>query len=453
MQAKAPFVLTGQSDEFVFDQLTRVQKVCLAAATLTASLALCVYNLPALGAALPWFHMTASSALSALAAAAGLAITLPGASRTMHGAAKVLAFTVAFPAALDLLQYKHPFSPQLASSLDKASTGAGSPMTPMTAGCFIVLALVLYLLRARTGIARFFADGAAFVLEFLVLIAVSVTLLGATHLFGAPPSGFISRETLIVLCLLSFVAFGRRAEFGVSSILIGSGVGSRIARLLAPFLMIMPYLREIGRALMLHRHLFPENIANGIIASLAATLSLGVLVYVSRRIQSMEEEIRDLSLRDELTGLYNLRGFRFLAEQSLQLARRCQSPFAVLFVDLDDLKQINDRFGHAAGSAYLAETGKLMKRVFREADVVGRIGGDEFAIAGHFSPTALSIAATRLEQEAATERLIAGKKLPLRFSMGYVSSHEHERSSLQELLDKADAAMYKQKRSKKPQIV
>jgi diguanylate cyclase (GGDEF)-like protein len=102
-------------------------------------------------------------------------------------------------------------------------------------------------------------------------------------------------------------------------------------------------------------------------------------------IKGMENEIHDLSLRDELTGLYNLRGFKILAVQALRLAQRSNAPFSVLFIDLDDLKRINDFHGHGVGSAALNETGELIKTTFRETDVIGRVGGDEFAVAGQFN--------------------------------------------------------------------
>jgi diguanylate cyclase (GGDEF)-like protein len=178
-------------------------------------------------------------------------------------------------------------------------------------------------------------------------------------------------------------------------------------------------------------------------------VSLVLLLFLAWWINGMEMEIHDLSLRDALTGLHNLRGFSLLAEQALRLAYRSQLPFSVLYIDLDNLKQINDSMGHDTGSSFLAETGKLLKATFRETDVLGRIGGDEFAVAGHFSPAAIAIAAERLRAASALKNAETDRRHPLSFSIGYATATEHARESLKDLLTAADAAMYEEKRSKK----
>ena len=134
---------------------------------------------------------------------------------------------------------------------------------------------------------------------------------------------------------------------------------------------------------MIKTGLIPEHSATAILVSIATTLSMVLLLLLVWRINSMEMEIRILSLRDGLTGLYNLQGFTLLAEQALRIAQRSQLPVSVLFVDLDNLKQINDTLGHDTGSAFLVETANLLNETFRETDVIGRIGGDEFAVICH----------------------------------------------------------------------
>ena len=166
-------------------------------------------------------------------------------------------------------------------------------------------------------------------------------------------------------------------------------------------------------------------------------------------IKSMEAKIHDLTLRDELTGLYNLRGFKILAEQALRLAQRSRAPFSVLFVDLDNLKQINDIHGHEAGSATLRETAELLQETFRETDVFVRLGGDEFAVAGRFSGPAVPVAVERLRSASAKRNSSAGHKVPLSFSIGQVTSTRTEVESLDALLAKADQSMYEDKRRKK----
>jgi diguanylate cyclase (GGDEF)-like protein len=118
---------------------------------------------------------------------------------------------------------------------------------------------------------------------------------------------------------------------------------------------------------------------------------------------------------------------------------------------VDELKQINDKLGHQAGSDVLVQTAELLKTTFRDSDVVGRIGGDEFALCGQFSPTAISIAALRLKAGANLHRPDGMEHAPLSLSVGYVTSGEHQNDSLEDLLARADEAMYEQKRRKKTQ--
>jgi diguanylate cyclase (GGDEF)-like protein len=184
-------------------------------------------------------------------------------------------------------------------------------------------------------------------------------------------------------------------------------------------------------------------------ASVATMTSFALLVYLALRINRMQTEIQDLTLRDELTGLYNVRGFHLLADQALRLARRAQQPFSVLFVDIDDLKKINDVHGHNAGSASIAEAAQLLNETFRETDVIGRIGGDEFVVAGQFSEESIVFAIERLDEAAAK---ISGQKdrlFGLSLSMGFAVNEANPNETLRGLLARADKAMYDVKRLKK----
>ncbi len=276
-------------------------------------------------------------------------------------------------------------------------------------------------------------------------------LFAVAHVFGTSNIDRNPPSILCILALLILVTFSIRAQHGGFDILVGPGIGSRIARALTPFLLVLPFLREAGRARIIRLHLLPEHTEAVILAAIAAMISFAMLLGIARHIRKMEREIHRLSLRDELTGLYNLRGFRLLAEQAMRLAARSQTPFSVLFVDLDGLKEINDTLGHTVGSARLVETAELLTESFRETDVVARIGGDEFAVAGQFSHSGIRISAERLEEKASQTRLEAGGSRPLSLSIGYATNRDYRRLSLQDLLDEADSNMYDQKRRKRLQ--
>src|SRR6267378_2718552 len=93
-----------------------------------------------------------------------------------------------------------------------------------------------------------------------------------------------------------------------------------------------------------------------------------------------EKALRNLTLTDDLTGLYNHRGFFNLAEHHLKTARRARQSSLLLYADLDGLKEINDTLGHSEGSLAIAKTAEVLRQTFRNSDIVSRLGGDEFAI-------------------------------------------------------------------------
>lgn len=328
---------------------------------------------------------------------------------------------------------------------------ARQAVPPQSAAAFTLLAVFLILLPAKRRLTIRIADLLAFSLCLLVLTLVSGYLYSVLRVFGLTSAVPVSPQSLLCLALLAQVALLRRTEAGIFSIFAGSGIGSKIARVLAPLLVVLPFLREIGRAHLITARMIPPHYATAILASIATMLSLVLLLGLAWYINGMETQIRGLSLRDDLTGLYNLRGFSLLAEQALRLAHRSEMPFSVLFLDLDNLKQINDSLGHQTGSAFLAEIGQLLRSTFREADVMGRVGGDEFAVAGHFTETAITAAAERLRLAAEAKNGETMRRFPLNFSLGHATAVEHGSETLRELLTSADRAMYAEKRSHKLQ--
>lgn len=110
---------------------------------------------------------------------------------------------------------------------------------------------------------------------------------------------------------------------------------------------------------------------------------ISAVMVVSKNItelKRMEKELRELSLIDELTGLYNRRGFLAMFEQFIKIARRQKNMVFMLYADLDNLKVINDTYGHNEGDMALREVATIFKETFRDSDILARIGGDEFTV-------------------------------------------------------------------------
>lgn len=184
-------------------------------------------------------------------------------------------------------------------------------------------------------------------------------------------------------------------------------------------------------------------------ASFAGTMA--VLTDITER-KRMEEEIKALSLRDELTTLYNRRGFMTLADQQLKMATRLKKKVVLLYLDVDNLKRINDTGGHKTGDRALVEIAFILKKSFRESDIVGRLGGDEFSV--------LAMETTRINAEVLTKRIeeklemfnsrsSAEAGFTLAVSVGAFTRDPEYPTSVEEMLSRADLLMYEQKRAKK----
>ncbi|MEG4406214.1 diguanylate cyclase [Microcoleus sp. MON2_D5] len=162
-----------------------------------------------------------------------------------------------------------------------------------------------------------------------------------------------------------------------------------------------------------------------------------------------EAEVRQLSVTDELTGLYNRRGFFLLANQQLRIARRTQTSYFILFADLDGLKKINDTLGHEMGDRVIVDAAQILKQTFREADIVARLGGDEFALfIPNFSGDSSSNFHGRL-QENIDRFNQQSERAYISISLGVEFGDLNNEVLLEQLLAKADKLMYEHKRTKR----
>lgn len=454
MPTLIPVLQPTEPDSITLEKLARVERAALAAVVLLVAVSLTCWLMLAAGLNFPrnWNLMKGESAFATLCCAFSLQFSFPQYSARLRRFGTVLAAAAALVSIAVVSEYVFHLSPGVGLPL-AASHGLislfAARMSLQTAGGFALLGISLLMIQMRRQPCIVVCDALIFLLVLLVLVLVSGRILAVTQT-SRPLSGMgTSFWTPISLLLLSTVAFLRKAENGVYSILLGRGIGSNIARGLSPILLVLPYLREGMRAHFFESRSMPPYYTTAILASLAVMLSFALLLFLAWRINHMEMEIHDLSLRDALTDLYNLRGFRLLAEQALRMARRSNLSFSVLFIDLDNLKHTNDTLGHQAGSDFLVETARILKSSFRESDVVGRIGGDEFAVAGQFTQSGITLAAQRIEESVARRNAASSGGPPLSLSVGYVTSESLRHESMQELLAKADHAMYKEKRRKK----
>ena len=189
---------------------------------------------------------------------------------------------------------------------------------------------------------------------------------------------------------------------------------------------------------------------------------LNLLEFVSTQVaqvierRRMEDEIRNLSLTDELTGLYNRRGFTLLAEQTMKQARRKKRSMLLIFGDVDNLKMINDTYGHAQGDQTLKEVSAILRDSFREADIVARVGGDEFVVlAVDSSKERVNVLTNRIQSILEKRKQQGDRPYQMTISLGIAHYDPKATCTISELIAQADSRMYQQKQEKKrikPQI-
>jgi diguanylate cyclase (GGDEF)-like protein/PAS domain S-box-containing protein len=171
-----------------------------------------------------------------------------------------------------------------------------------------------------------------------------------------------------------------------------------------------------------------------------------------RKLQMTNEKLEGLSQSDHLTGLNNRRGFFSFGLQQMKIAKRLKKDNFLLFLDIDNLKEVNDTYGHAVGDLLLQGVATVLRTTLRESDVIGRIGGDEFAVLAMRSKALGERSLlTRIEESIQAYHITDYPRLRISVSMGLVRIDPQKYQQLDDFLAHADFLMYQEKRRKERQ--
>jgi diguanylate cyclase (GGDEF)-like protein len=188
--------------------------------------------------------------------------------------------------------------------------------------------------------------------------------------------------------------------------------------------------------------------ADGALRTCTIVRDITERVGLERQLVELNERLRELTLTDELTGLRNRRGFIVVGTKLLEVADRELSTADLLFVDIDNMKDLNDSQGHAAGDAALRAVGRTLSARLRRADVAARLGGDEFVmLALGLDEPGRKVIAQRIRADLGALRTVAAVGRRVEVSLGWARRAPGESKGIEDLLGEADRAMYQTKAS------
>jgi diguanylate cyclase (GGDEF)-like protein len=285
--------------------------------------------------------------------------------------------------------------------------------------------------RLRAALIDHGSDGVADELRVLLRDVRSVELVPASAPDESRGDGATGTRSLWNAPDVVVIALGAAVELGISMMAARRAVPD------AAIVVVVPWFEE---ALFLSAiRLGAEDCVTA--AQLDSPGLLRVLLVAAER-HRLTSSLRAAAFTDELTGLYNRRGYVTRAATLLKVAE--PKTIWQIFFDVDELKIINDTYGHWAGDRALMEVAAVLRQAFRSTDIVARVGGDEFADAAPDSWTA------RWREPFVA--LATRKDLPLSVSVGLAQPDEHGQMTPEDLLTRADTTMYTAKRLRKKLI-
>ncbi len=290
------------------------------------------------------------------------------------------------------------------------------------------LLLLIYNVAARYLV---FSRRSSQIKTFIDLMVFLCFIVGVSWFTGRETSPFISLMYLVLMA--TSLTQGKRVTYFMAALAISSYV----------------LLAAEQVSFMLYRHTFVSHILELFPFMLIAHLG----AMLSGEAESARKEIERLSQTDEITGLNNMRNFFHLAEFQEKTARRYGKNYAVCMLDADNLKKVNDRCGHIAGTELIRHVGGHIARTIRESDIAARYGGDEFII--------MFTESTKEEVRDATARILRsveessfefrGVMLTTTLSAG-IASYPADGDDLKTVMTRADEALFVSKKEGKNRV-
>lgn len=445
--------------------------------------------------------MTVNTAGILVVAGVALWASLPGALRQLRLILKqLLALLVVMVGLLTLSEHAFGLNLEVGQLFfsDAAKIEGGNPlerMSPATAVCVVATGMSILYMGLRPALSQAFS--LVVMLTTMVALVEHVfdmgTLRGAVGVYT-----FMAIHTAILFMLLSLGVVAAQPSKTFVQVLVSDTAGGTVARNMLAWIPIVIFsisaLLLVGEA----QGFYDNRFTLGLLATLSIVTLTYAIVRISTRLHRVdqsrhrakmqlqklnsrleqlvadrtrelekvnaslvteiadrkraEDDIRRLSLTDELTGLHNRRSFFLLAEQGIKAARRNNLVSLLFFVDLDGLKRINDTYGHEAGDLMILAAAEVLQMGFRGTDVVARIGGDEFVVLAVGTSELPDVISARVQ--ALVDQFNTGRcRYSLSLSIGVTSCRPQELKSVDEMLADADALMYANKERRRHELL
>ena len=344
-----------------------------------------------------------------------------------------------------------------------AHVAFGAAMAPNTAFCFVMLGTASLCARPRpdAGIpasARAVAasQGLACLSGLVAMLAVIGHIYHAGSFVALHRARPMTMDTAFCFIFLSIAVLQIQSDRGAVRYVANSGPGGYMARLLLPVSVLLPVVLGWLRIAGMRIGVFDEALGSALSALLNVVMLFGLTLLAARKLYQMDQKTRQVeaeliyrATHDSLTGLVNRAVFRDQLLRRLKIARsRKRSCFAVLYMDLDGFKQVNDVFGHDAGDRLLVDVARILRESTRTGDTVARFGGDEFVILCEEISDAedASQLASRIVAAMPRRFAIGDRSVPIGISAGVAINPAHAvETTPDDLLREADKALYRAK--------
>ncbi|MFK2891761.1 GGDEF domain-containing protein [Dyella flagellata] len=430
---------TSQPSASLLKRVAAVQMASLCVAALIALLVLLAWMFKDLRPGYPhgWYLMKFDTAAGILLSAASLLLLSSGRAPSRLWSGRALALLILLLAVAPLYEHLSGRSTGLDTLVvtDPTSDKPGL-MSTQTAAYLLLMALSLLIATLPHRLSGVTVVVLTLLLALHTLIIFSGYCYGAVQLFGQSMSTRTSPHTLLCMLLLAVALIGWRTQLGYFSALSGQGLGSQLARKVLPLVLLLPFVLMLISSAMASAGWLAPQVAVGLTIALMAAALAALVALMGRRINHLEQGLRELSLNDELTGVLNFRGFEWLGEQSFREAQRSRTVLTLLVFRVEGVKEISDTYGQEASSHLIQDMARMLRESFDPADIVARTGNDEFVVITKDENTGGVIALMRIG-EAMEALNAAGGSYKARFSVGEATSDPDADESFHDLIEKA----------------